>query len=108
MGANTLDEVGAPNRIGSTRPEWMVAMRKLLLPVAAAFFYSLSPSIADTSADFSGSDWEEAVSNIPCDHLRRNGDGTWTVQGTVRIAEITFVNPTLSDEVADFAASKCS
>ena len=83
-------------------------MRKLIIPVAIGLFYSLSPSAADPVADFTGSDWADAVSNIPCARLTRNGDGTWTVQGTVRIAEFTFVNPTLSDEVAGYAASKCS
>ena len=82
-------------------------MRKFLVPVVVGFFTAATPSIADTAADFTGSDWADAISNIPCDHMTKNADGTWTVRGTVQIAEIVFVNPTLNDENSLLASQKC-
>ena len=82
-------------------------MRKVLVPLVVGLLAVASPSVADTSADYSGSDWADAISSIPCDHLTRNENGTWTVRGTVQIAEITFDDPTLDEENAQLASDKC-
>ena len=81
-------------------------MMKLALTAAAAFLCTLAPALAGSI--YPVDNWPGDVDNIPCAAWQKASDGTWVLNGTLKIgaSEVTNVG-VKGDAAARAVEHKC-
>ncbi|MGO9234911.1 MAG: hypothetical protein ACLP4V_12860 [Methylocella sp.] len=76
--------------------------------ILAISLISSSQSLAEEPA-YNAKTWNEALSIVPCDHVKKNPNGSWAVSATIVIDKERFVDPTIAEkEQADILQKRCA
>ena len=73
-------------------------MSKLALTAAAVFFCSMAPAIA--AEVYPVDNWPADIDNIPCSAWQKAGDGTWVLQGRLKIGASELDNVGVKGDAA--------
>ncbi len=65
--------------------------------ILAISLISSSQSLAEEPA-YNAKTWNEALSIVPCDHVKKNPNGSWAVSATIVIDKERFVDPTIAEK----------
>ena len=95
-------------------------MRPLIVAAGAAAMLAVSPAQAEMNTmgraapqtpppyTSTASTSVELVSSVPCDRVRHNADGSWTMLGTVVMSGITMTNTSFKGgREGPILASRC-
>jgi hypothetical protein len=70
------------------------AMARILMTVLVLFFFA-SAVLAQA---IEGANWEEVLNRVPCERVKKNDNGSWSVAGTIIIQGARFDSPTVSEQ----------
>lgn len=69
----------------------------LTLAIVAATILFAGWNHGSAAAEYEGKDWRKALEQVPCDHIKKNGNGSWTVKGDVTAGGNREHNPRIAD-----------
>jgi hypothetical protein len=79
-------------------------MWKLSLAVTAAFFCTLVPVLAGQT--YLVDNWPGDVDNIPCAAWQKSSDGTWVLNGSIKIGATELTNVGVKGDAAARAVER--